>query len=332
MLAFRQLSPVFVPPPRLTGVSGPSIPAYVSAGAWVADCPFCNSALGYTQREQFYFCSNCLNKDAGGQLLEIVWPKNQATIERALQVRPEPDFMHWKPGVSVRELLRQNAAGFHHSWTAPRTWVANEIVTAALLNTHVRDNLLETAVAKVTTAGDSVYATDANALSRLAAGTAGQYYTQGASAPVWATLPFQAIVKSADESVSSSTSVQSDDHFLFSIAANKNYFVLFHLLLQAAAAGDIRLGFSLPAGATYYNTVSWDAAGLFALSGGGATNSAAVAGIIDTTTRWYPFVFIIMIVNGANAGTAQAQWAQGGSDATPTTIKQNSVMQYALLN
>jgi hypothetical protein len=27
------------------------------------------------------------------------------------------------------------------AWTAPRTWVVGEIVTAALLNTHVRDNL-----------------------------------------------------------------------------------------------------------------------------------------------------------------------------------------------
>ncbi len=26
-------------------------------------------------------------------------------------------------------------------WTAPRTWVASEVVTAALMNTHVRDNL-----------------------------------------------------------------------------------------------------------------------------------------------------------------------------------------------
>lgn len=29
------------------------------------------------------------------------------------------------------------------AWTSPRTWVAGETVTAALLNTHVRDNLLE---------------------------------------------------------------------------------------------------------------------------------------------------------------------------------------------
>ena len=28
------------------------------------------------------------------------------------------------------------------AWSAPRTWVADEIVTAALLNTELRDNLL----------------------------------------------------------------------------------------------------------------------------------------------------------------------------------------------
>lgn len=29
------------------------------------------------------------------------------------------------------------------AWTAPRTWIAGEVVSAALMNTHVRDNLLE---------------------------------------------------------------------------------------------------------------------------------------------------------------------------------------------
>ncbi len=29
------------------------------------------------------------------------------------------------------------------SWTTPRTWVTGELVTAALMNTHVRDNLIE---------------------------------------------------------------------------------------------------------------------------------------------------------------------------------------------
>ncbi len=72
------------------------------------------------------------------------------------------------------------------AWTAPRTWVTAEVVTAALMNTHLRDNLLETSTAKVTTAGDLTYATGATALSRLAIGTANQFLVGGASAPAWA--------------------------------------------------------------------------------------------------------------------------------------------------
>lgn len=33
-------------------------------------------------------------------------------------------------------------AALSAAWTSPRTWVTNELVTAALMNTHVRDNLL----------------------------------------------------------------------------------------------------------------------------------------------------------------------------------------------
>jgi hypothetical protein len=71
------------------------------------------------------------------------------------------------------------------AWTAPRTWVTGETVTAALMNTHVRDNLLQAAAAKVTTAGDVVYATGANALARLGIGTPAQFLVGGASAPSW---------------------------------------------------------------------------------------------------------------------------------------------------
>ena len=38
-------------------------------------------------------------------------------------------------------------------WTAPRTWVVGEVVTAANLNTELRDNMLMTEAALATTAG-----------------------------------------------------------------------------------------------------------------------------------------------------------------------------------
>lgn len=51
------------------------------------------------------------------------------------------------------------------AWTAPRTWVTSEVVSAAIMNTHVRDNLLETAPAKATAASQLFVATAAGAIA-----------------------------------------------------------------------------------------------------------------------------------------------------------------------
>lgn len=61
-------------------------------------------------------------------------------------------------------------------------------MTAAIGNTHWRDNLLETAPAKAAAAGDLFYATAANAIAALTKGTAGQVVTMnaGETAPEWA--------------------------------------------------------------------------------------------------------------------------------------------------
>lgn len=50
------------------------------------------------------------------------------------------------------------------AWTAPRTWVTSEIVTAAIMNSHVRDNLLETAPAKAAAAGGIIATSGANSV------------------------------------------------------------------------------------------------------------------------------------------------------------------------
>lgn len=60
------------------------------------------------------------------------------------------------------------------AWTAPRTWVTSEVVSATIMNAHVRDNLLETAPAKASAKGDLFAATTANAISRVAVGSNGQ--------------------------------------------------------------------------------------------------------------------------------------------------------------
>jgi hypothetical protein len=75
------------------------------------------------------------------------------------------------------------------AWTAPRTWVTGEIVTAALLNAQIKGNMDLSAPAKLTTAGDMLYATGANATARLAKGTNGNILHQASCAPAWTATP-----------------------------------------------------------------------------------------------------------------------------------------------
>lgn len=74
------------------------------------------------------------------------------------------------------------------AWTSISTLSSGHTVLDTEWNALV-NNILESAAAKVTTAGDIVYATGANALARLPIGTAGQHLqvNSGATAPEWAT-------------------------------------------------------------------------------------------------------------------------------------------------
>src|SRR5215217_6690309 len=58
------------------------------------------------------------------------------------------------------------------SWTAPITWTTNQTVPAATLNAQLRDNLLETAPGKATTAGAHFVATGSNAIAQRLCQTA----------------------------------------------------------------------------------------------------------------------------------------------------------------
>ena len=75
------------------------------------------------------------------------------------------------------------------AWTDPRDWTTGEVVTAAIMTTHVRDNLRMTAPHIVTTAGDIVYATGDSALQRLALGSSGYILHVSGSAPAWTNSP-----------------------------------------------------------------------------------------------------------------------------------------------
>jgi len=75
------------------------------------------------------------------------------------------------------------------AWTAPRTYVSNELMTAAIGNTHWRDNLTELRAGGIAitsqAALDFLYASSSSQLARLAAGTALQVPRINAAATGW---------------------------------------------------------------------------------------------------------------------------------------------------
>lgn len=70
------------------------------------------------------------------------------------------------------------------AWTSPATYVTGTILQASQLNL-IRDNLLATGPAVVTTAGDLVVATGANALARLGIGATADVLQVVAGVPAW---------------------------------------------------------------------------------------------------------------------------------------------------
>lgn len=240
-LALTSLDDVVMP----RGSVDVALVARLDTGRWIADCDneACGGAELVNRADPTFYCLSCFNYAHGYAMTRVVFPDNADEIEEVLLTRPHTDFMSWFPGDTIDDLI--NGGPFHRSWTAPRTWTTGEIVTASILNTHVRDNLLETAVAKVTTAGDWVTASAATALQRTAKGTTGSAIYQGASAPAFLApdalkfLRFNA-AGTALEAAEVPTIISADAFEWGTKAANR-YTANFasHLLLNNAVFGDL---------------------------------------------------------------------------------------------
>lgn len=173
-------------------------------------------------------------------------------------------------------------------WTSPRTWVTSEVVTAALMNTHIRDNL--------------------NAINGF-------------------------VRKTADESVTSSTTLQNDDHLLFSIGATGTYVMDWFLIGTSAAnaAGDLNVAWTFPTASTAtafgmgpdislasagVSTGQWSANAV-TLTSGTLYNSYGLSTF--NLSIWLHTMFVFTAT-----GTVQLQWAQNASNANASTLKAGS--------
>jgi len=178
------------------------------------------------------------------------------------------------------------------AWTTPRTWVTNENVSAAIMNTHIRDNQNETGPAKVTTAGDLVYASAANSLSRLAIGTTGQFL-KGGTAPAWSNkIEGTLIVESTAPALRLSETDAADPADYWTVDSSTERFrvshrddsagttaistaveagdYILHTGLNGAAAGAVRIAQDSTATAQAFTTTGSTLASLTVTTGGPA--------------------------------------------------------------
>lgn len=174
------------------------------------------------------------------------------------------------------------------AWTAPRTWTTGEVVTAAIMNTHVRDNLL---------------------------------FLHDDHRPVIVKTAQESVVSSIaiQDDDHLFFSIGANEVWIFDVAL---------FLAIGSAAADIKLTISGPAspnssawGAHGGSTASTGTPSTMNYSVKPfGTEINYMVGDTDLTLIYLTG----FIDNGANAGTVRLRWAQNVSNAIPTTILNGS--------
>jgi hypothetical protein len=128
--------------------------------------------------------------------------------------------------------------------------------------------------------------------------------------------------KTADESLSSSTTLQDDDALAWTVRASGIYRLDLWLLYISGTTPDLKIGWSYPAGCT----MKWGWLGndtslsVINAAGYDQTSTPALGGSsLDLWARIHAVVTV-----SATAGTLTLKWAQNTSDGGTTTVRAGS--------
>lgn len=152
------------------------------------------------------------------------------------------------------------------------------------------------------------------------------------TAALLTSLAPQSVIKGADETTVSNTSLHNDNALLLPLIASATYIFALYLDFESATtgsggAGDIKWGWSVPSGTKMRYTVmnkttggvaddglTWDETGVPTAGGRGA---GVLAGVKLEGT----------VMAGATAGTLQFRWAQNTSNGTATIVHAQSSLE-----
>jgi len=138
--------------------------------------------------------------------------------------------------------------------------------------------------------------------------------------------------KTANQTVNNSAVLQNDNHLLFAIAANEVWLVDVYLLITSVSQdSDFKAGWSYPVGCTIKwgsemnGTANyWTPVGTAAIPNAIRTEALTFTGGSGAST--YASHYIAIVINGANAGNINFQWAQNTATVEDTIVLLNSCL------
>ena len=140
--------------------------------------------------------------------------------------------------------------------------------------------------------------------------------------------PHLIVRKPSDESVTSSTALQDDNHLILPVLANEVWKLNLEVIYSASTTGDFKFGFTFPTGGRLDVQMLGLQSAVVHLGGFSVTTSPSGTDNFDGlgSTAHFPLPIWGIYTNGANAGNLTLQWAQQASDATATTVYANSTL------
>jgi len=148
-----------------------------------------------------------------------------------------------------------------------------------------------------------------------------------------ATLDIQEIIKTADETVTSSTTLQNDNQLLLPYQPNATYIFRCWVDYEGAnvGTGDLKWNWSgLTSGTNLRYTANYmSLTGTFSPTIGAAVNlgSSTLAAGTNGSGNPVGFEMVGSLSTGSTGGTLQLQWAQNTSNATGTIVHAQSFLR-----
>jgi hypothetical protein len=176
---------------------------------------------------------------------------------------------------------------------------------------------------------DTIYTTTAAVASQITTALSG-YLTAATAASTYATIasqPRSIFMDAGDQSTTSNVATDITE-LVFSVEANKRYFIRGHIRVGCNNTGGVKIGAVVPAGATFYNAVGGRSAT--------TTPSTVAIGAIITSGSLSTATFIVAnnaygfieiageFTIDATAGNVQFQFASGTNTQTSTVYQQGT--------